>query len=287
MRIAITGSSGFIGSSLARHITENGHELIQIGRGSIQAPNFQGAAAVIHCAGLAHGRFNAEEHDLVNNRIAVDLADAAAESGVERFVFVSTINVVAGNQGVLRPDMPYAPISAYGEAKANAERTLLMRPEGMEIVVARPPLVFGPGARGNLNSLMRLLDNPLPSPFVENRRSMVSVSNLASSLLFLATTGGKVDRQIYHVTDGVISTATIAYWARIGMGRKPRPLPIAGKPLAALMKLIGKGKMADQLFGDLLIDGTDLIDLGWAPNANVADELTAMGSQFRTEGKAS
>lgn len=277
MKIAITGASGFIGSRLARHILDTGHQLVAIDREAIEVPDFQGASTVIHCAGLAHGAYPAVEHDRVNNRMATSLAEAAAIAGIQRFVFVSSINVVAGNSGRLLPDMSYAPIGALGEAKAKAEQVLLARPAGMEIVIVRPTLTYGPGVRGNLGSLMALIDNPLPMPFDENQRSMVSVGNLASALVFLATTDRGIDRRIFHVTDGPLSTASIAYWARTGMGRAPRIAGFLSKPARIMLRLLGRGRMADLVYGDLLVDGTDLLNAGWTPNSVTAEELASMG----------
>lgn len=283
MKIAITGASGFVGSRLAELIPKAGHEVISIDRGTIEIPAFQAASSVIHCAGLAHGAYSDAEHDQVNNHMAISLAQSAEAAGIRRFVFVSSINVVAGNPGKLRPDMPYAPVGAMGAAKAKAEQALLARPIGMEIVIVRPTLVFGPSVRGNLRSLMRFIDSPFPMPFRENQRSMVSLGNLASALVFLATTHRDIDRRVYHATDGPISTSAIAYWARTGMGRSPRSAGFLSKPVWTMLRMVGQGRMADQLYGDLLVDGTDLLNSGWIPNADFADELVAMGRRWSDE----
>lgn len=281
MKVAVTGATGFIGSRLAEMIRLSGHELLAAGRQNMDSSYLTGASCVIHCAGLAHGRHTPQERDQVNNLLAVQCAAAAEAAGVRRFVLLSSINTVAGNQGRLGPAMPYAPVDALGQAKAKAEQTLLARPTGMEIVVARSTLVYGPGVRGNLRSLLRLLDSPWPLPLGENQRSMVSLTNLVSALIHLATTDQQVDRRIFHVTDGPLSTSSIAYWARLGMGRAPRTAMVLARPVQTLLRIAGRGKLADQLFGDLLVDGSALLNVGWIPAGTAAEHLMAMGREWR------
>ncbi len=175
MRIAVTGAGGFIGSALTQMLAGEGHEVLPLSRNALSSRDLSGVETVVHCAALAHRtgaeRPDAATFDAVNHRLAVELATRAKAAGVKRFVFVSTIYTVAGNPSPLTPDMPLKPRDDYGRAKARAE-TDLRELSGIEIVIARPVLVYGPGARANLKALIRLCDSGLPLPFglANNRR---------------------------------------------------------------------------------------------------------------------
>lgn len=168
MRVAVTGATGFVGSALVSKLEAAGHNVMPLSREDIHDADFSGVETVVHCAALAHRtgaeRPDAKTFDAVNHRLAVELARKAKAQGVRRFVFVSTIYTIAGNPSPLAPDMPLAPRDDYGRAKARAEAALLAM-TGLDIVIARPVLVYGPGARANLKALMKLCDSRIPLPF--------------------------------------------------------------------------------------------------------------------------
>jgi UDP-glucose 4-epimerase len=207
-----------------------------------------------------------EELDKVNNLMAIDLAKHAAESGVNRFVFVSTINVVAGNKPPLTPEMDYNPLNDYGRSKARAEQSL-MQLKGIEIVIARPSLVYGPNAPGNLAALMRLCKSGIPLPFgcATNRRSFLSITNAIRALEFLATAeADKVAAKIFHLAEPIPrSTAEIIAECRAARNRSARLVPIPKFALRFLLSLLGKRAAYEQLFGDLEVDSTSLVAAGF------------------------
>ncbi len=189
MKIAVTGAGGFVGSALTQMLAGEGHDVLPLSRNKLSDPDFSSVETVVHCAALAHRtgteRPDAATFDAVNHRLAVDLAARAKAAGVKRFVFVSTIYTIVGNPSPLTPDMPLKPRDDYGRAKARAEADL-REINGIEIVIARPVLVYGPGARANLKALIKLCNSGLPLPFglANNRRSFVSLENVARALTF-------------------------------------------------------------------------------------------------------
>lgn len=268
-KIAVTGSAGFIGSALVRHLREN-CDTIAIGRNALPRPDLSGVDVVIHCAALAH-RFGKstlpyEELDKVNNLLASDLAKHAAESGVKRFVFVSTINVVAGNKPPLTPEMEYNPLNDYGRSKARAEQSL-MQLKGIDIVIARPSLVYGPNAPGNLAALMRLCRSGIPLPFgcAKNSRSFLSITNAIRALEFLATAeADKVAGKIFHLAEPIPrSTAEIIAECRTARNRPARLVPVPKFVFRIPLSLLGKRAAYEQLFGDLEVDSTSLVAAGF------------------------
>jgi len=286
--IAVTGGSGFVGSTLIDELRLQGFKVVSIARDQLARPPLRGVDTIIHCAGMAHSRERtedaAEKFDAANHRLSAALARSAIAAGVRRFVFVSSINVVSGHKGVLRPEMPYAPTSDFGVSKANAER-VLMQISGIDVVIARPALVYGPGAPGNLRALMRICSKSIPLPFGDNSRSLVSISNLVSALIFVATAeASKVSSQVFHVADRPVSTAELVAWARRGMGKKPGLVPLLAGVTRLALHAIGRGTLAEQLYGDMLVDYSDLLSAGWRPQDDQIEAVEAMGRAYLAEG---
>ncbi|MCO5064545.1 MAG: NAD-dependent epimerase/dehydratase family protein [Rhizobiaceae bacterium] len=292
MKVAVTGTSGFVGTALVPLLMSQGHSVLTIRHGE-PLPALDGADAVIHLGGLAHrtGRSTPtpEEFESANHTFTRDLAQRAQDAGIRRFVLVSTINVVAANKGVLTPDMPVNPLSPYGESKARAERAVLDLPE-IGPVVLRPPLVYGKGPRANIRSLTRLALSPWPLPFasVNNRRSMVGLSNLIEAVTFAATAPG-IEGRIFHVTDArPLSLREIVGTIRKSLGRPEHLFPAPVWLMRAIMQATGRSHMAEQLFGDLLVDGTALNIAGWNPRHPPEENLAAMAASLnRVEDRPS
>ncbi len=270
MKIAVTGAGGFIGSALTQMLAGEGHEVLPLSRNDLSDPDFSGVETVVHCAALAHRtgaeRPDAATFDAVNHRLAVELAVKAKATGVRRFVFVSTIYTIAGNPSPLTPDMPLKPRDDYGRAKARAEADL-RELSGIEFVIARPVLVYGPGARANLKALIRLSDSGLPLPFglANNRRSFVSLENVARALAFLSVApADKVAGRVFHLAEPQPrSTKELVTKLRAALGKPSRLLPVPPVLMRLLLTAAGKGGLYDQLYGDLVADTSSLIDAGF------------------------
>ena len=286
MQYAVTGATGFVGSELVRTIEAHGHDVRRIRRDDLEGPDLSGIDVVVHCAALAHQPRSAnltfKDYERVNHRLTIDLARKAISDGVRRFIFLSTINVVAGNKGVLTLSSPYRPTSLYGLAKANAERELLTL-SGIETVIVRPPLVYGEGAPGNLRSLARLCAKPLPLPVasINNRRSLVSRTNLVGAILHLAEADAKtVAGKTFHIADPEpLSTPAIVRALREGMGVSPRMFHFPVWLMRSAATAIGKHKAAEQLLGDLLVDAKELNETGWIPVPSDDLRRTAVSSR--------
>lgn len=270
MRIAVTGAGGLIGSALTQMLAGEGHEVLPLSRNALSGPDLSGVETVVHCAALAHRtgaeRPDAATFDAVNHRLAVELAARAKAAGVRRFVFVSTIYTIAGNPSPLTPDMPLKPRDDYGRAKARAE-TDLRELSGIEIVIARPVLVYGPGARANLKALTRLCDSGLPLPFglANNRRSFVSLENVARALTFLSVAPAqKVAGRVFHLAEPQPrSTKELVTKLRAALGKPSRLVPVPPVVMRLLLSVTGKSGLYDQLYGDLVADTSSLIDAGF------------------------
>ncbi|MBC2884848.1 NAD-dependent epimerase/dehydratase family protein [Ochrobactrum sp. CM-21-5] len=270
MKIAVTGAGGFIGSATVRQLEREGHQVSSFSRRDLANADFAGMDAVVHCAALAHRtgaeRPDADAFDAINHRLTVELAEKAGRAGVRRFVFVSTIYTIAGNPSPLTPDMPFAPRDDYGRAKARAEAALIAMSD-IEIVIARPVLVYGPHARANLKALMKLCDSAMPLPFgaARNKRSFVSLENVARALAFLSEApAAKVAGQIFHLSEPQPrSTCELVTKARIAMKRPVRLLAVPPLLMKTALTAMGRKGLYDQLYGDLVADSSSLIAAGF------------------------
>ena len=270
MKIAVTGAGGFIGSALTQVLIGEGHDVLPLSRNELSDPDFSGVETVVHCAALAHRtgaeRPDADTFDAVNHRLAVELATKAKAAGVRRFVFVSTIYTIAGNPSPLTPDMPLKPRDDYGRAKAKAEADL-RKINGIEIVIARPVLVYGPGARANLKALIKLCNSGLPLPFglANNRRSFVSLENVAHALTFLSVAPAeKVAGRVFHLAEPQPrSTKELVTKLRAALGKPVRLAPVPPVFMRLLLSVVGKSGLYDQLYGDLVADSSSLTEAGF------------------------
>ena len=314
MKLLVTGASGFVGLPTCRRLLAGGHQVIaavrrddcalppdvEVRRVAPLGPDtdwreaLRGCDAVIHLAARAHVmRDRAADRLALFRRInrdgAVRLAEQAAASGVGRFVFVSSIKVNCEVTPIDRPfraDDPPAATDPYGVSKAEAEAALtgLAARTGLSLVMIRPPLVHGPGAKGNLAALLKVLRLGLPLPLggVVNRRSLVGVDNLADALTFLV----ERDAQgCFLVRDGNdVSTPQLIRLLAAGLGRRACLPPVPPALLRLAGALIGKRAAVERLIGSLVADDTPLRALGWVPPVGLEDGLRAMGAAALTSG---
>lgn len=302
MRIAIVGAGGFVGRSLVGHLASIGLDVVPIVRTPAGLPGerkmcdiatadwdalLAGSNAVIHLAARVHimndpASDPLDEFRRVNRDGALRVAEAAALRGVERFLFVSTVKANGEATRLGRPfraDDPPAPEDAYGISKAEAEQALLRLggDTGMGITVVRPPLVYGPGVRGNFRAMIQALRRRLPLPLglvTGNRRSLVALDNL-TDLIALAVTHPAAAGEIFMVSDDD-SVSTSELFRKLGnaLGKRAILLPVPPQLLLIAAKAAGKGAAASRLIGDLEVDISKTRErLGWSPPVSLDEGL--------------
>lgn len=296
-RVLVTGANGFVGHALCSEAAARGFGVSGATRQSCQllgnvknyvvnsldeGTNWQLALAeidvVVHLAARVHVMQDTASDPLVQfRRVNVEgtlnLARQAAAAGIGRFIFVSSIKV---NGEATRPgylfkadDIP-APLDAYGISKMEAEQGLrkIAAQTGMDVVIIRPPLVYGPGVKANFAAMMRWLRRgvPLPLGAIDNRRSLVALDNLVD-LILTCLTHSAAANQTFLVSDGE-DVSTSALLRRMGeaMNRPARLLSVPTGLLKLAAALVGRRNMAQRLCGSLQVDIEKNHQLlGWRP----------------------
>lgn len=308
MSILVTGASGFIGRSLLASLDQVAVKTI--GRISVLgvqnhmqatiAPDTDygdflvGVTCLIHCAARVHVMNEASANLLnefrrTNVDATVNLARKAAQAGVKRFIFISSIKVngeSTTNKAAFTPDDQSDPQDPYGQSKHEAEVALrhLAQETGLEVVIIRPPMVYGPGVKGNMHSLIQLVSKGVPLPFggINNARSLVSVDNLVS-LIRVAIEHPKAANQTFLVSDGEdLSTSAIFRYIALAMNKRLMLIPAPVKMISSTFKMLGKGKVADRLFGSLEVDISKTRKmLKWEPQISVEEGFKRMCQEER------
>lgn len=303
MRVAITGATGFVGRHLIKELVTkklNADEFVIIGRRETDLPNVTFCKssidgdtdyskaldlvdAVIHCAARVHVMEDAAgdpltEFRAVNTFGTFNLAKQAAQAGVKRFIFLSSIKVNGESTSGGIPFTEHdnqAAIDPYGISKAEAEKQLLELgiQTGMEIVIIRPPLVYGEGVKANFSSLMKFVSKGFPLPFraiKNNKRSLVSVYNLVD-LIKVCIEHPNAANQIFLASDdNDMSTAEIVALMAKVQGKKNIALPVPVWCFKLAGKLLNKADVIDRLTGSLQLDITLTKKLlNWTPPYSV------------------
>jgi len=287
----LTGASGFIGAHLLKAIGSGAQSV------SLRDPGWRKTIAshrpnaVVHLAGYAHARGSEKEIWRVNVDITRSLAEEAVRCGVKRFIFLSSIQAVAEKttEGEsVNTKTSATPQGAYGRSKLEAEQLLraLSMESQMEVVIIRPPLVYGPGVKANFRNLFQLVDKGIPLPLSaldSNRRSFVGVSNLID-LILLCLEHPAAANQTFHVSDDDdISTAELLRRMGKALCKPIRNLPVPQSILKAGLRLLGKGDWVDKLCGDLRVDITETKRLlGWRPKVTMEEELERTAVWWKT-----
>jgi UDP-glucose 4-epimerase len=306
-RVLVTGASGFLGSHLVGVLAVlHGFEVLACSRkrpsslpGNAKfrtSPDLRSASnwseiltgieCVIHAAGLAadSGLSNAEnlaELRRVNVEGTLALAEQAAALGVSRFIFVSTAKVHGENSEIGVPFKEldkHAPSGGYSTSKSEAERGLrtIARVTGMEVVIVRPPLIFGPGVQGNFKRLSMVVGKGIPMPLgsVDNLRSMAAIENVVD-LLVLCVSHPSAANEAFFVSDGSdMSTPSLLRHLGDAVGKPVRLIRCPVELLNSLASIFGKRATLDRLTGSFQVDiGKARRLLGWTPPINVIDAL--------------
>jgi nucleoside-diphosphate-sugar epimerase len=294
--IAVTGATGFIGSALVAGLAVRQFSVQQVPRYSVEV---SGAQCVIHCASRAHIMSDEAldpltEYRRVNVQGTLNLARQAAAEGVKRLVFLSSVKVNgASTDGLPRPfgprndgsaftpnDTP-APEDAYGLSKWEAEQGLreIGSQTGMEVVVVRPPLVYGPGVKGNFARLLDLVRSgvPLPLAAVNNRRSFIGLDNLVD-LLIRCVDHPKAAGQTLLISDNHdLSTPELLRMIANAMGKPARLFPVSVPLLRLAGRVLGRLNEVDRLVGSLQVDSSPTRSLlDWTPPVSVEEGVRRM-----------
>ncbi|MEI7064977.1 SDR family oxidoreductase [Dickeya chrysanthemi] len=312
MKILVTGSRGFIGSRVVALAGEQGITCVLHGseRGDASDSTMilanltattdwtsalKGVDAVVHCAARVHQMQDGCDalalYRETNVAGTLQLARQAAESGVKRFVFVSSIKV---NGEATQPGQPFQPEVAappgdpYGLSKYEAEQGLmrLAQDTGLEVVIIRPPLVYGPGVKANFRAMMNWVRKgvPLPLAAVHNQRSLVFVDNLAD-LILLSLRHPQAPGRVWLVSDDHdVSTAELLADMATALGTKNRCWPLPPWILKSGAALLGKSAVAERLLGSLQVDVRETRQqLGWQPAISYHQAIAITARAFLAE----
>lgn len=282
MRVLVTGASGFIGSALLPALVASGDDVARGPREpAALAESLTACHALVHLANLAHAAADADALWKVNVEGTRRVAEAAAVRGVQRMIYLSSIKA-SGEETGIRPfdgaEAP-APADAYGRAKLAAEQALfeVAARSGLEVVVLRPPLVYGPGVKGNFFALMRALARGLPLPLagISNKRSLIYVGNLVQAIIRCLRAAGAPGR-VYTVSDAA-PLSTTALCLALGEALAVRA-KLFWVPPRVLELLPGGTRLTRSLVVD---DGALRNELGWRPPCSAEEGLQATVSWYR------
>ena len=308
--ILISGATGFVGQALVAALRAQQRPVRRALRQAIAGDEpddvvvgdigpdtdwlsaLQDVDCVVHLAARTHvlderSADALEAYRRINVLGTIRLAQLAAAAGVRRLVFLSSVKVngdATTSRAYTENDAPM-PQDAYGITKREAEDALrrIGSETRMEVVILRPPLVYGPGVKGNFLRLLRLIERGLPLPLasVDNRRSLIYVENLVNAIIACVNAPAAAGKT-YLVSDGEdVSTPALIGKLATAMGRSPRllPCPVALLNLGAAM--VGKRAAAARLTGSLRVDSSRIrAELGWVPRYSLDQGLNATAQWY-------
>lgn len=315
MKILVTGANGFVGVSLCQQLQREGHDVVAAVRGPHTAPQqtqelaygdllgsfdwapaLAGVDAVVHLAARVHVMRDAStdpyaEFRKVNVEGTMKLAKAAATAGVRRFVYMSSIKV----NGERTRDAPFdasspsRPMDPYGVSKREAEEALaeLAASSGMTVISVRVPMVYGPGVRGNMARLVRMASVGYPAPLgsIRNKRTMISVWNVADLLVSCSTEEGWGSGLVLGGDVYSPSTPELYRELAAAVGAKPRILNVPVGLMAVMGRIVGKSGDVSRLCDSLEVTTSSTIDgFDWAPPLSFHDGLRRFGSTWSEGG---
>ena len=317
MKVLVTGASGFIGKSLCEELVRQSKLVVAAVRvnhvhylgiesclvGQIEnttdwSKTLINASVIVHLAARVHvmhdNAFNPiEEFRKVNVHGTLHLANEAAKAGVKRFIFVSSIKVNGEYSEIGKPftvaDLP-SPQDAYGISKLEAEQglKLIAQQTGMEVVIIRPPLVYGAEVKANFANMLRMLKRSIPLPLgaINNKRSFVYVGNLVS-LIVRCIDHPNASNQTFLVSDGFdLSTTELLRACATALGIKSKLIPVPKKLIEVAAAILGKQDVAQRLCTNLQVDiskARALLD--WAPPFTVEEGLRITANGFNKVNK--
>jgi len=316
--VLITGADGFIGKSLCTEMVSRGWkvrasirsgnrirsiskeiEIIEtgsIGPDTDWAHALENVESVVHLAGRVHVMEDSLFDSLLGYRIVntagtEKLARSAASSGVRRFIFMSTVKVNGeGREAPYTEDDIPAPADSYSKSKRDAENKIkeIAIETGMEVLIIRAPIVYGPEVKANFLKLLKAIDRGVPMPFagIKNKRSMIYIGNLVDSII-ACISNPKAAGQTYLASDGVdISTSELIRQMAKALGKPAKLfyLPLFVLQLAGI--ITGKSQEIERLTGSLVVDSSKIRkELNWNPPFTLAHGLKQTAEWFKEMGQ--
>ncbi len=328
MKVFVTGATGFVGRALVEDLLSESYEVKALVRQSsdnlplvveqvvvgdladfnlarregLMRKALKDVDVIVHVAARVHIMKDDVFEPLVqfrkvNRDATLVLARLAADAGIKRFVFLSSIKVNGENtqpDKYFTPDDINIPDDPYGLSKYEAEQGLLAlaKETELEVVIIRPPLVYGPGVKGNFNTMIKWMSMPLPLPFgaIHNRRSFVALDNLVNLVCLCVDREKslKASNQVLLISDGKdISTTQLLEKVRQVLNCGPHSVtkawlvPVPERILILFAKALGKADMSKRLFGSLQVDSSKTHELlGWKPVVNMDEQLAKMSKDF-------
>lgn len=314
MKILVTGANGFVGTVLCRELSEKVYNVKgafrsienfskysdyieciavgEVGPDTDWTDALDGVNSIIHLASRVHVMQDTsvnplDEYRRINTKGTKRLAAMAAKSGVRKIIYLSTIKV-NGEGGALsytELDTP-APEDPYGISKWEAEQALqkIAAETGLEVVIIRPPLVYGPGVKANFLSMLEFVKRgiPLPLASINNRRSLIYLGNLVDAII-TCITHPKAVGQTYLVSDGNdVSTPELIRRVAADMGKPARLFPLPPVLIKFAGRLTGNSEAVDRLIGSLIVDSSKIRnELGWSPPYTMTDGLKETVEWFK------
>lgn len=327
MKVFLTGATGFMGTALLQRFVADEVEAKALVRnesagfpegveklvgdlvGLVEMPDqvrhdrllssLASVDVVVHVAARAHIMCDEvadplTEYRWMNRDATLALARLAADTGVKRFVFVSSVKVNGESTRIgesFKPEIDQPPVDPYGLSKYEAEQGLLeiAQQTGMEVVIIRPPLVYGSNVKGNFASMVNWVKKgvPLPLGAVHNKRSLVALDNLVDFIFLCADRerSPKATNEVFLISDGEdVSTSDLLRKVAKAYEVKARLLPVPVGLMKMAANLLGKGAVADRLFGNLQVDSSKARDLlGWKPMVTMDEQLVKMAREAQKE----
>jgi nucleoside-diphosphate-sugar epimerase len=317
-RVLITGANGFVGRRACRDLAQAGFEVTaavrrlhaetneitgatrvvavgELGTETLWDQAFQGGVdAVVHLAARVH-QFNdkhqnpLDEYRKVNVQATEQLIRASANAGIRRFVYISSMKVVGEGQSTPYTDeSPNMPAGPYAISKWEAEQSLqkLARTMGIEWVVLRPPLVYGPGVKANFYRLMKAVNQGIPLPLgeVKNKRSLLFVGNLVDAIR-VAFDSPSAAGKTFVLSDGEdLSTAELIQKMAAALNRPSRLIPVPASWLFLSGKLLGRSTEVQRLLESFTIDSSRIrSQLEWSPPFSVDQGMKETAQWFQTQ----
>jgi len=313
-RILITGASGFIGQALVRTLCNSGREINCAVRSTLSVhamtqfrqrfnlPDvnvfnvgqlsdatdwkqaLDGVETIIHCAARVHILDESNNPDslqkfrAINTQATTHLAQLAIKHKVRRFIFLSSIGVLGttSNASPFTDDTIPNPMTPYTLSKFEAEQNLKQLAKDIEIVIVRPPLVYGHGVSGNFDKLLKLISKGLPIPLggIRNKRQFLGIDNLIDFIMHCVDSPLAANQTFLIADKEVVSTTELIRLIAKLMGGKVFLLPIPQQVLKYFLFALGKAKMADQLLNNLEIKADNARTLlNWEPPYTMLEQL--------------